>query len=82
MFTFFVRTVGQSSIVNQLAALSGCLDHDDPKEELHHYKNGPQTHCPAGGNHSFGTDEVSGVKRDHWIFDVAKSECIYRAENE
>jgi len=65
--------VGQSSIVNQLAALSGCLDHDDQTEKLEHYKDGPQTHCPAGGKNSFGIDEKSGVKRDHWIFDVAKN---------
>eukprot|EP00571_Detonula_confervacea_P000538 CAMPEP_0172318456 /NCGR_PEP_ID=MMETSP1058-20130122/34927_1 /TAXON_ID=83371 /ORGANISM="Detonula confervacea, Strain CCMP 353" /LENGTH=1694 /DNA_ID=CAMNT_0013033295 /DNA_START=295 /DNA_END=5379 /DNA_ORIENTATION=+ len=65
--------VGQSSIVNQLAALSGCLQYDDTQEELKHYKDGPQTHCPSGGKNSFGVDEETGVDRDHWIFEVAKN---------
>lgn len=70
-------TVGQSSVVNQLAALSGCLQYDDKEEELEHYTNGTQTHCPTGGKNSFGVDEETGIARDHWIFEVAKSECVY-----
>jgi len=64
--------VGQSSIVNQLAALSGCLQYDDKEEELHHYTDGPHTHCPSTGTNSLGVDNETGVFRDHWIFDVAK----------
>ena len=71
----FNRTsvVGQSSIVNQLAALSGCLDHNDPKEQLKRYK-GPATFCPDRGNGetSLGTG-ANGVRSDHWLFDVAKN---------
>jgi len=70
--------------VNQLAALSGCMDYNDKTEDMNHYQkkdapqkkpSGPQTHCPAGGNLSFGPDK-KGVSQDHWIFDVAKSKCI------
>ena len=64
--------VGQSSIVNQLAALSGCIQYDDQEEQLHHYTDGSQTHCPSTGTNSLGVDNETGVFRDHWIFDVAK----------
>ena len=57
----------------ELAALSGCLDQDDPSEKLHHYKgsNGKTSHCPSSGENSLGTDG-STMDSDHWIFDVAK----------
>ncbi|KAL7552327.1 hypothetical protein ACHAWF_015555 [Thalassiosira exigua] len=62
--------VGQSSVVNQLAALSGCMISDDGHEKLHHYAvNGTHSHCPKGGKFSFGTRN----KEDHWLFDVAKN---------
>ena len=69
--------VGQNSIVNQLAALSGCLEINDPEEKLTQYSRekegkGPRSFCPIGGKHSLGMDQNS-VKRDHWIFDVAKN---------
>lgn len=54
--------VGQSSIVNQLAALSGCTNKKD--EQLQFFK--PGTSCYSGGTNS--------TKEDHWIFDVAKRE--------
>ena len=65
--------VGQSSIVNQLAALSGCLDHKDPDEKLQYYQ--PSTHCYTDGKHSLGADE-KGVSRDHWLFGFAKCESF------
>ena len=58
--------------MNQLAALSGCIQYDDKEEELHHYKDGPQTHCPLSGVNSLGVDKETGIHHDHWLFDVAK----------
>lgn len=71
-------SVGQSSIVNQLAALSGCTPEDLPGENLQRYKHVKPTYCPASGRMSLGKDTESGVKLDHWIFDVAKRECHSR----
>jgi hypothetical protein len=70
--------VGQNSIVNQLAALSGCLDFKVAKEELQEYKksdSGATSYCPTGGSNSLGVDKntTTKVKNDHWIFDVAKN---------
>lgn len=70
--------VGQNSIVNQLAALSGCLDFNVAKEELQEYKkseSGATSYCPTGGSNSLGMDKntTTKVKNDHWIFDVAKN---------
>lgn len=69
--------VGQSSIVNQLAALSGCIQHNDKEETLHQYKGkgGPATFCPSGGTNSLGVNEDTNVRYDHWVYDVAKREC-------
>lgn len=63
----FNRTsvVGQSSIVNQLAALSGCANEKDTA--LKSYNS--STYCYNGGNNSLTTT-------DHWIFDIAKRELI------
>jgi hypothetical protein len=52
--------VGQSSIVNELAALSGCSNKKDP--ELSSFK--PSTYCYSDGKKS--------TKEDHWVFDVAR----------
>ncbi len=57
-----------------MAALSGCLDRNDPREKLNHYTsstNGKQSHCPDGGSSSLGSNG-SEMDSDHWIFDVAK----------
>ena len=73
----FSIAVGQSSIVNQLAALSGCIQHNDKEETLHQYKGkgGPATFCPSGGTNSLGVNEDTNVRYDHWVYDVAKREC-------
>ena len=60
--------VGQSSIVNQLAALSGCLTDADKSEDLKRY---PKGHCPIGGRSSLGINKETDVANDHWLFDVA-----------
>lgn len=61
--------VGQSSIVNQLAALSGCLTNADKSENLKKY---PKGHCPIGGQSSLGINNKTSVAYDHWLFDVAE----------
>ena len=55
--------VGQSSIVNQLAALSGCINQKD--SELTFFN--PSTYCYNAGS-------KKSTKGDHWIFDIAKRE--------
>lgn len=55
--------VGQSSIVNQLAALSGCTNQNEHNDSLNFFK--PSTFC-------YHTDGKNSTKDNHWIFDIAK----------
>jgi len=68
--------VGQNSIVNQLAALSGCMDQPWDSEDMIHYsRDGKDTYCPKSGPFNYdeynfdGDDDVSHF---HWIFAVAR----------
>jgi hypothetical protein len=56
----YTSVVGQSSIANQLAALSGCSNRKDPELSLFN----PSTFCYS--------DSKNSTVEDHWIFDVAR----------
>lgn len=68
--------VGQSSIVNQLAALSGCVPSDIDGEKLQKYTNRSTSFCPLGGDNSIGVDTETEIDKSHWIFELAKSASV------
>ncbi|KAL7471954.1 hypothetical protein ACHAXS_012264 [Conticribra weissflogii] len=68
--------VGQNSIINQLAALSGCMDHPwDSENVIHYSRDGKDTYCPKSdlfNRDDYNFDGDDDVSHFHWIFAVAR----------